>query len=180
MASRNRRKDTLRCFCFESENKMDTSEKDWCTFCMIANGQDQEAQVLKKDQELVCFRDICPAAPHHYLVVPVEHIEDCFSLHKGHVQLVEKMADMGRAVLRDQGVADMKDVRMGFHQPPYTSVRHLHLHVLAPASKITDIFLLKFLPGTLSFVDEKKLRKRLQSVPPPPVRTANFGKRKEM
>ncbi|XP_077367495.1 adenosine 5'-monophosphoramidase HINT3-like isoform X2 [Festucalex cinctus] len=146
---------------------VDASENDWCTFCMIANGRDREAQVLKKDQELVCFRDICPAAPHHYLVVPVEHIVDCFSLHEGHVQLVEKMAEMGRAVLRDQGVADMKDVRIGFHQPPYTSVHHLHLHVLAPASKITDNLLFKFLPGTLSFVDEKKLRKRLQNVFPP-------------
>ncbi|XP_061561123.1 adenosine 5'-monophosphoramidase HINT3-like [Phycodurus eques] len=134
-------------------NNTDTSGDYLCTFCMIARGQDQEAQVLKKDQELVCFRDICPAAPHHYLVVPNQHIENCFSLHNGHVTLVEKMVEMGRTVLQDQGVADMTDIRIGFHQPPYTSISHLHLHVLAPASKIAGSVMFKFLPGTVSFVD---------------------------
>ncbi|XP_061668161.1 adenosine 5'-monophosphoramidase HINT3-like [Syngnathoides biaculeatus] len=142
----------------KSDNKMaknnaDASGQHLCTFCMIARGQDREAQVLKKDRQLACFRDVSPAAPHHYLVVPKQHIKDCLSLHSGHAPLVEKMADVGRAALRDQGVADMTDVRIGFHQPPYTSVDHLHLHVLAPASQIAGSALVKFLPGTASFVD---------------------------
>nr|XP_061806404.1 adenosine 5'-monophosphoramidase HINT3-like [Nerophis lumbriciformis] len=136
-----------------------------CIFCMIARGEDQDAQVLKRDEKMVCFRDIFPAAPHHYLVVPVEHIVNCFSLHEGHITLVEKMVEMGRDVLRDQGVADMTDIAIGFHQPPYISVEHLHLHVLAPASEIQENMIFKFIPGTPSFVDEKKLRERLKSIP---------------
>ncbi|KAM9778661.1 uncharacterized protein ACBT44_000374 isoform 4-T4 [Syngnathus typhle] len=152
--------------CFQMGNKMaknsDASENYWCTFCMIANGKDKEADVLKKDHELVCFRDIWPAAPHHYLVVPVEHIVNCASLHTGHVGLaipvaVEKMAEMGRAVLREQGFAHMEDIRMGFHHPAYTSVDHLHLHVLAPASMIKEVLMFKFRPGSLAFIEDEEL-----------------------
>lgn len=42
---------------------------------------------LQQNKELVCFRDISPAAPHHYLVIPKQHIHSCFLLHRGHVDL---------------------------------------------------------------------------------------------
>lgn len=35
----------------------------------------------------MCFKDIYPAAPHHYLVVPIEHIKSCHSLRRKHVDL---------------------------------------------------------------------------------------------
>ncbi|AWP20004.1 putative apoptosis-stimulating of p53 protein 1-like [Scophthalmus maximus] len=69
---------------------------------------------------------------------------------------------MGRAVLREQGIIDMKDVRLGFHQPPYISVNHLHLHVLAPASQISEYMIYKFIPGTSSFITEEYLREHLK------------------
>ncbi|XP_056150592.1 adenosine 5'-monophosphoramidase HINT3-like [Lampris incognitus] len=133
-----------------------------CVFCLIGSGQDAHAEVIGKNDELVCFRDICPAAPHHYLVVPRQHILSCFSLQPQHIGLVEKMADMGRAALHDQGITNMKDIRLGFHKPPYTSVDHLHLHVLAPASQISDRWIHKFRPGTHKFVTEEDLRNVLQ------------------
>ncbi|XP_071399836.1 adenosine 5'-monophosphoramidase HINT3-like isoform X2 [Centroberyx affinis] len=123
-----------------------------CIFCLIASGQDKYTEIIHKNNELVCFRDICPAAPHHYLIIPRQHILSCFSLHCKHVGLIERMADMGKAVLRDQGITDLKDIRLGFHRPPYTSVDHLHLHVLAPASQISQHMVHKFLPGTDRFV----------------------------
>ncbi|XP_075905720.1 adenosine 5'-monophosphoramidase HINT3-like isoform X1 [Nelusetta ayraudi] len=91
----------------------DTSEKtdECCIFCQIAAGDDEEAEIMKKSEELVCFRDVDPAAPHHFLVVPTEHIRDGLSLHRGHAGLVKRMAQMGEAVLRDQGVTDMTNVR---------------------------------------------------------------------
>ncbi|KAK0130936.1 Histidine triad nucleotide-binding protein 3 [Merluccius polli] len=106
----------------------------------------------QQDGDLVCFRDIVPAAPHHYLVVPRKHIDCCWSLTHRHASLVERMADMGRAALRDQGITDMEDIRLGFHQPPYTSVNHLHLHVLAPASRIYDCMAPRFIPHSYRFL----------------------------
>lgn len=42
---------------------------------------------LQQSRELVCFKDIYPAAPHHYLVVPIVHIGNCHSLHRGNIGL---------------------------------------------------------------------------------------------
>ncbi|KAJ0047270.1 hypothetical protein NL108_001817, partial [Boleophthalmus pectinirostris] len=62
------------------------------------------------NEELVCFRDICPVAPHHYLVIPKEHFVSCQSLQWHHCSLVERMAELGKAVLQEQGVSDMTDI----------------------------------------------------------------------
>uniref|UniRef100_A0A8C6KMT4 HIT domain-containing protein n=1 Tax=Nothobranchius furzeri TaxID=105023 RepID=A0A8C6KMT4_NOTFU len=106
----------------------------------------------RRNQELVCFRDIFPAAPYHFLVIPREHIVSCRSLNKKHISLVERMVELGRAVLLDQGITNMNDVRLGFHQFPFISVSHLHLHVLAPASQISQAMMFKFTPGSDSFI----------------------------
>ncbi|XP_028996817.1 adenosine 5'-monophosphoramidase HINT3-like [Betta splendens] len=135
----------------------------FCIFCHIASGEDKEAEIVKKNEELVCFKDINPAAPHHYLVVPTQHIVSCSSLQKEHISLVKRMAEMGKAVLHDQGITDMTDIRMGFHQPPFISVNHLHLHVLAPVSQISKYMAYKFTPETCPFVTEESLRKRLKA-----------------
>ncbi|XP_038588712.1 histidine triad nucleotide-binding protein 3-like [Micropterus salmoides] len=151
-----------------SGNESDSSSKDeTCIFCLIAHEQDKETEIIKKNKELVCFRDINPAAPHHYLVIPTQHIHSCYSLHRGHVNFVKQMAEMGKAILQDQGFTNKKDISLGFHQPPFTSVDHLHLHVLAPASQISKYMQYKFIPGGERFVTAKCLRKRLKHSPPP-------------
>ncbi|XP_054876040.1 adenosine 5'-monophosphoramidase HINT3-like [Poeciliopsis prolifica] len=137
-----------------------------CIFCNFAQNKDEETTILKQDEEFVCFRDIDPAAPQHYLVIPRNHIVSCKSLNRSHIDLVERMAKFGKEVLLDQGTTDMENVRLGFHQPPFISVEHLHLHVLAPASQISTLMKYKFTPGTDRFIDEKSLRERLKTVSP--------------
>ncbi|XP_058468581.1 adenosine 5'-monophosphoramidase HINT3-like [Solea solea] len=137
-----------------------------CIFCSIANEQDEETEILAKNRDMVCFRDIDPAAPHHYLVIPRKHIHSCSSLHRKHIDLVERMAEMGKAVLHDQGFADMNDISMGFHLPPFISVNHLHLHVLAPSSQISRSMIFKFTPRTESFILEQRVREQLKNISP--------------
>ncbi|XP_068199300.1 adenosine 5'-monophosphoramidase HINT3 [Antennarius striatus] len=149
-----------------NNNKCLDLQKHDCVFCLISSGQDEEAEVLRENKELVCFKDICPAAPHHYLVVPKRHIVSCFSLHRGHIKLVKQMAQMGRNVLQDQGITDMKDISLGFHQPPNISVDHLHLHVLAPSSKIYMYFKYKFIPESDWFVTAEHLQEVLKKIDP--------------
>ncbi|XP_040920364.1 histidine triad nucleotide-binding protein 3-like isoform X4 [Toxotes jaculatrix] len=102
----------------------DVSGSEDCPFCQIANNQ-IDTEILLSDDQLVCFRDLKPGATHHYLVVPRRHIDN-----------LERMEEMGRSILERNKVCDLDDIRMGFHLPPFSSVPHLHLHALAPASKM--------------------------------------------
>ncbi|XP_071380108.1 adenosine 5'-monophosphoramidase HINT3 [Centroberyx affinis] len=106
-----------------------------CIFCKIVN-KEIGTELLHCDEEISCFRDIKPGAPHHYLVVPTKHVGNCRSLSKEHVPLVERMVETGKEILQKNNVTDLSDVRFGFHWPPFCSVTHLHLHVLAPVSQM--------------------------------------------
>ena len=52
----------------------------------------------------------------------------------------------------------IKFCRMGFHWPPFNSIKHLHLHVIFPESGINFIGRQIYRPGSFYFatVDEKK------------------------
>ncbi|XP_034018568.1 histidine triad nucleotide-binding protein 3-like isoform X2 [Thalassophryne amazonica] len=69
------------------EQELNSEIDESCIFCLIAHGKDKDTEIIQKNKELVCFRDIFPAAPHHYLVIPKQHIRNCFSLNEGHVDL---------------------------------------------------------------------------------------------
>uniref|UniRef100_A0A3Q4I224 Histidine triad nucleotide-binding protein 3-like n=1 Tax=Neolamprologus brichardi TaxID=32507 RepID=A0A3Q4I224_NEOBR len=108
---------------------------DDCKFCQIASNK-TDTEILLSDDELVCFRDMKPGATHHYLVIPRMHISSCKTLKMDNIPLVERMEQMGRSILEKNKVCSLDDVRLGFHLPPFSSVPHLHLHALAPASKM--------------------------------------------
>ncbi|XP_030627784.1 histidine triad nucleotide-binding protein 3-like [Chanos chanos] len=133
-----------------------------CVFCVIANCK-TENEILCRDGELACFRDAKPGARHHYLVVPRAHVGNCKSLNREHVPLVERMVKMGRSVLQQKNVMELGDVRMGFHMPPFSSVPHLHLHVLAPASEMSDRSLRFYGPQSYWFITVENLLKQLKS-----------------
>ncbi|XP_026089204.1 histidine triad nucleotide-binding protein 3-like [Carassius auratus] len=122
----------------DSDDNQDSSAdcvKQTCVFCKIANRDDPSTEILAEDEDIVCFKDIDPGAPHHYLVIPKKHIHSCLSLQADDINLVKKMADMGRDVLKAKNVTNLEDISLGFHVPPYITVPHLHLHVLAPFSQ---------------------------------------------
>ncbi|XP_053301754.1 adenosine 5'-monophosphoramidase HINT3 [Pleuronectes platessa] len=95
-----------------------------CVFCLIANDQDRETEIISENKWMVCFRDIYPAAPHHYLVVPRQHIHSYMSLDSRHIGFIERMAEMGRNVLRDQGITDMTDTRKKIYAKSYRNILH--------------------------------------------------------
>ncbi|XP_061097785.1 adenosine 5'-monophosphoramidase HINT3-like isoform X2 [Conger conger] len=115
------------------------------------------------DEELCCFRDLKPGAKHHYLVVPNRHIVSCASLRKEDMPLVRKMMEIGKALLLKHHFNDLDDTRLGFHIPPFYSVPHLHLHVLAPASQMDLRSLLIYGPQSFRFLTSEKLLQKLNS-----------------
>ncbi|XP_067840682.1 histidine triad nucleotide-binding protein 3 [Heptranchias perlo] len=135
-----------------------------CIFCKIGN-KEESVDLLHWDEQFACFRDIRPGAPHHYLVVPRKHIVNCKSLKKEHISIVQKMVNIGESVLQQNGVCDLADVRLGFHWPPFCTITHLHLHVLAPASQMGFISRMVYRSNSYWFITVEQLIEKLKSLP---------------
>ncbi|GLT91055.1 hypothetical protein SLE2022_089640 [Rubroshorea leprosula] len=102
-----------------------------CVFCQIA-GKSSSTPLLHSDDKVVAFQDIKPAAFRHYLVIPVEHIPTVKDLRRRSedYSLVLHMLNVGQTLLR-KDAPEAEQFRFGFHQPPFNSVNHLHLHCFA-------------------------------------------------
>ncbi|CAL9753536.1 unnamed protein product [Musa acuminata subsp. burmannicoides] len=102
-----------------------------CLFCQIARGS-TSTDLHYADEMVVAFRDINPSAVRHYLVIPVEHIPTVKHLQRKteDYHLVNHMLNVGKTLLARDAPESMCS-RFGFHQPPFNSIDHLHLHCLA-------------------------------------------------
>uniref|UniRef100_A0A224YWX9 Adenosine 5'-monophosphoramidase HINT3 n=1 Tax=Rhipicephalus zambeziensis TaxID=60191 RepID=A0A224YWX9_9ACAR len=121
--------------------------EDTCIFCKIAAGKEPKTTLLYQDEDYVVFSDIHPASTHHYLIVPKKHVKDTKSLTRSDIPLVNRLVEIGKQVLAQHG-GSMDSCRMGFHWPPFTSISHLHLHVIAPTDDMSMLARLIFRPRT--------------------------------
>ncbi|GAB4858037.1 Bifunctional adenosine 5'-phosphosulfate phosphorylase/adenylylsulfatase hint4 [Ancistrocladus abbreviatus] len=132
-----------------------------CIFCQIASSS-ITTQLLHQDDKVVAFPDINPAAFRHYLVIPVEHIPTVKDLQKRpeDYSLVSHMLDVGKNLLVKD--APQSNHRFGFHQPPFNSVNHLHLHCFA-LPFIPRWRHLKYMPlGPVGFIEADKLLAKIK------------------
>lgn len=125
--------------------------------------QDSKTRILYQNEEFVAFRDIRPAADHHYLVVTKQHIKDPKHLKGDDLELLERLITTGETVLKNAG-GKSEEARFGFHWPPFTSVKHLHLHVIAPVTSMTFMSRLIFREGSYWFVTANWMINRLKSM----------------
>lgn len=61
---------------------------------------------------------------------------------------VLEMQNQLRELIRKKGVV-LSDVSFGFHWPPFVSVHHLHMHAIAPASRMTFVNKCVFKPANI-------------------------------
>ncbi|CAA0395493.1 unnamed protein product [Arabidopsis thaliana] len=101
-----------------------------CIFCEIVRNP-TTTRLLHTDEKVIAFQDIKPAAQRHYLVIPKEHIPTVNDLQRRDedYSLVRHMLSVGQQLLQKDAPQSIH--RFGFHQPPFNSVDHLHLHCFA-------------------------------------------------
>ena len=125
--------------------------KEPCTVVQSQSHAQSQAQSQSQAQtsshpSLMGFLTINPATDLHILVTPRRHIQNIDALTKQDVPLLEEMRQFGSSLLTSD---QQKDALYVFHLPPWNSIDHLHLHVIAHKSSMgffNGYF--KYLPGT--------------------------------
>eukprot|EP00580_Thalassiosira_gravida_P003435 CAMPEP_0201619262 /NCGR_PEP_ID=MMETSP0492-20130828/41162_1 /ASSEMBLY_ACC=CAM_ASM_000837 /TAXON_ID=420259 /ORGANISM="Thalassiosira gravida, Strain GMp14c1" /LENGTH=202 /DNA_ID=CAMNT_0048088095 /DNA_START=72 /DNA_END=680 /DNA_ORIENTATION=+ len=135
-------------------------------FGKILNG-DLPSGPYHETSELYSFRDKSPHAKLHALVIPKRYIQNVYSLTptKEDVALIQDMRQLGLDLLEEQQprALEEEDYILCFHIPPFNSVDHLHLHVLAPASEMGFVYRYgKYNSGTRWCIGDLEVIERLE------------------
>lgn len=89
------------------------------------------ADIVHRDDQVLCFRDINPAAPVHLLIVPLRPIPTVNDLQPGDEVLVGHMVTVARDLAEREGIAsDGYRLVMNCNSHGGQEVFHLHLHLL--------------------------------------------------
>jgi histidine triad (HIT) family protein len=101
-----------------------------CIFCRIVGGE-RTADFVYRDEKIIVFRDIHPAAPVHLLIVPTKHIRSINDLTEEDRGIVAEMIFRARQVAGEESVAQsgyklLFNTERGAGQVIF----HLHLHLV--------------------------------------------------
>ncbi|XP_014207215.1 histidine triad nucleotide-binding protein 3-like [Copidosoma floridanum] len=129
-----------------------------CVFCKIIR-KEEPGDCIYEDNDIACIKDIHPASDHHYLIVPKTHIVNAKTLQKEQEELFDKMVATIDIIV-DQLQLDKNSTRTGFHWPPFTTVNHLHLHVICPVENMSFIKNMMFKPNSTWFVSTDYVKSR--------------------
>jgi histidine triad (HIT) family protein len=101
-----------------------------CIFCKIIAGEIPSAK-LYEDGEMLSFRDINPASPVHFLVIPKKHIKNLMELEEGDAALLGRMFHKAQEIAKEQGCEE-KGGRFVINTKTDggQTVDHLHIHFL--------------------------------------------------
>jgi len=89
------------------------------------------ADVLHRDDRVLCFRDVNPAAPVHLLIVPLRPIPTANDIEVDDEALIGHMITVARDMAAREGIAeDGYRLIMNCNSHGGQEVFHLHLHLL--------------------------------------------------
>jgi diadenosine tetraphosphate (Ap4A) HIT family hydrolase len=122
------------------------------------------AHDLAESSTLLALEDIRPRAPLHSLIIPKAFLGSVFDLTKRDLPLLLDMQVMAQQLVHAQRLDnDGENYRLCFHIPPFHSVDHLHLHVLAPVSEMKSYYkYVKYNPKTRWCISLQQVMDRLQ------------------
>lgn len=100
-----------------------------CIFCKIAGGQ-IPAAIVYEDGEMLCFKDINPAAPVHLLLVPKVHFDSLAHAGAEHEALLGRMMMKVPQIAVEAGLANGFKTQINTGKGGGQEVFHLHIHIL--------------------------------------------------
>jgi histidine triad (HIT) family protein len=106
-----------------------------CLFCRMVAGE-IPADVVRRTDRVLAFRDINPQAPTHVLVIPQDHHPTAASLSAADPSLLAEVVTVAQTVALDEGLVTADGDEPGYRLVTNTgpgagqSVHHVHLHLL--------------------------------------------------
>lgn len=104
--------------------------RDDCLFCKIVTGV-LPADEVHRDDHVVAFRDICPQAPVHVVLVPTKHYDNVPEVAADDPHALAALVLTARAIAEAEGISGegyrlLSNTGLGAGQ----TVFHAHLHLL--------------------------------------------------
>ncbi|MDK4609889.1 histidine triad nucleotide-binding protein [Kingella kingae] len=100
-----------------------------CIFCKIAD-KHIPASVLYEDEQMLCFKDINPAAPVHLLLIPKVHFDSLTHAQAEHETLLGKMMLRVPQIAANAGLTNGFKTQINTGKGGGQEVFHLHIHIL--------------------------------------------------
>ncbi len=102
-----------------------------CIFCKIASGQIPSTKVYE-DDICLAFNDLSPQAPHHILIIPLEHLDSLDKAKGDHKEMLGHLLHTSANIAREKGFAENGyRVVINTNADGGQTVFHLHVHLLA-------------------------------------------------
>ncbi len=101
-----------------------------CLFCGIVAGT-VPATMVRRDDDVVAFRDVNPQAPTHILVIPTEHVGSAAELTPAHDRTWARLLHAAQAIAESENLeADGYRLVVNVGRNGGQTVDHLHIHLL--------------------------------------------------
>lgn len=107
-----------------------------CLFCQIIQGH-IPAKIIYRDDMIVCFHDIRPAAPVHLLIVPIEHLDSLAHAQGSHTDILAHILLMAPRLAQQEGSREGFRFVINTGRVGCQEVMHLHAHVLGGPDPLT-------------------------------------------
>jgi histidine triad (HIT) family protein len=110
-------------------------KKDDCIFCKIVAGEIPSSKVYE-DEEILAFRDIQPAAPVHFMMIPKAHVDSLAECGPEHAPVLGRMMALAGRLAREQGAVDGFRTIVNTGRVGRQDVYHLHIHIIGGPDRL--------------------------------------------
>jgi len=102
-----------------------------CLFCKIIAG-DIPSEKVFEDEDVFAFKDINAVAPHHYLIIPKQHIAMINDVEEQDAAVMGKLFLAAKKIALQEGFAEAGyRTVMNCGEGAGQTVFHVHMHLLA-------------------------------------------------